>query len=51
MSPIDVDTQRARTQGNFQRNKQLADDFTKSGEAYDPGRRRRSLASDHGAEK
>jgi len=27
--PIDVDTQRARTQGNFQRNKQLADDFTK----------------------
>lgn len=27
--PIDVDTQRARTQGNFQRNKQLVDDFTK----------------------
>jgi hypothetical protein len=27
--PIDVDTQRARTQGNFQRNKQLSDDFTK----------------------
>jgi Carboxypeptidase regulatory-like domain len=27
--PIDVDTQRARTQGNFQRTKQLADDFTK----------------------
>lgn len=26
--PIDVDTQRARTQGNFQRNKQLVDDFT-----------------------
>ena len=27
--PIDVDTQRARTQGNFQRTKQLSDDFTK----------------------
>jgi len=27
--PIDVDTQRARTQGNFQRNKQLVDDFSK----------------------
>jgi hypothetical protein len=27
--PIDVDTQRARTQGNFQRNKQLVDDFTR----------------------
>jgi Carboxypeptidase regulatory-like domain len=27
--PIDVDTQRARTQGNFQRTKQLVDDFTK----------------------
>jgi Carboxypeptidase regulatory-like domain len=27
--PIDVDTQRARTQGNFQSNKQLVDDFTK----------------------
>lgn len=27
--PIDVDTQRARTQGNFQRTKQLADDFSK----------------------
>jgi hypothetical protein len=26
--PIDVDTQRARTQGNFQRNKQLVDNFT-----------------------
>jgi len=26
--PIDVDTQRARTQGNFQRNWQLADNFT-----------------------
>ena len=25
--PIDVDTQRARTQGNFQRNKQLVDNF------------------------
>lgn len=28
-TPIDVDTQRARTQGNFQRNKQLVDDFSK----------------------
>lgn len=28
-TPIDVDTQRARTQGNFQRNKELADDFSK----------------------
>jgi carboxypeptidase family protein len=28
--PIDVDTQRARTQGNFQRNKQLVDDFSKT---------------------
>jgi carboxypeptidase family protein len=27
--PIDVDTQRARTQGNFQRTKQLGDDFSK----------------------
>jgi hypothetical protein len=27
--PIDVDTQRARTQGNFQTGKQLVDDFTK----------------------
>ena len=27
--PIDVDTQRARTQGNFQRSKQLVDDFSK----------------------
>jgi len=27
--PIDVDTQRARTQGNFQRNKQLVDEFSK----------------------
>jgi hypothetical protein len=27
--PIDVDTQRARTQGNFQRTKELADDFSK----------------------
>ena len=27
--PIDVDTQRARTQGNFQRNKQLVDNFTR----------------------
>jgi hypothetical protein len=27
--PIDVDTQRARTQGNFQRNKQLVDTFTR----------------------
>ncbi|HKV61408.1 MAG TPA: carboxypeptidase-like regulatory domain-containing protein [Candidatus Acidoferrum sp.] len=27
--PIDVDTQRARTQGNFQRTKELADDFNK----------------------
>ena len=27
--PIDVDTQRARTQGNFQRTKQLIDDFSK----------------------
>jgi hypothetical protein len=27
--PIDVDTQRARTQGNFQKTKQLVDDFTK----------------------
>ena len=27
--PIDVDTQRARTQSNFQRNKQLVDDFNK----------------------
>ena len=27
--PIDVDTQRARTQGNFQSNKQLVDDFSK----------------------
>jgi hypothetical protein len=27
--PIDVDTQRARTQGNFQRTKQLSDDVTK----------------------
>jgi hypothetical protein len=27
--PIDVDTQRARTQGNFQRTKQLVDDFSK----------------------
>jgi hypothetical protein len=27
--PIDVDTQRARTQGNFQRTKQLVDDFAK----------------------
>jgi len=27
--PIDVDTQRARTQGNFQRTKQLVEDFTK----------------------
>lgn len=26
--PIDVDTQRARTQGNFQRNKQLVDNFS-----------------------
>jgi len=26
--PIDVDTQRARTQGNFQRNKQLVDNLT-----------------------
>jgi hypothetical protein len=26
--PVDVDTQRARTQGNFQRNKQLVDNFT-----------------------
>jgi Carboxypeptidase regulatory-like domain len=26
--PIDVDTQRARTQGNFQRNKQLVETFT-----------------------
>jgi hypothetical protein len=26
--PIDVDTQRARTQGNFQRTKQLVDNFT-----------------------
>jgi hypothetical protein len=26
--PIDVDTQRARTQANFQRNKQFVDDFT-----------------------
>jgi carboxypeptidase family protein len=28
-APIDVDTQRARTQANFQRNKQLVDDFSK----------------------
>lgn len=28
-TPIDVDTQRARTQGNFQRNKELEDDFSK----------------------
>ena len=28
-TPIDVDTQRARTQGNFQRNKELVDDFSK----------------------
>src|SRR5207245_10068277 len=27
--PIDVDTQRARTQGNFQRNTHLVDAFTK----------------------
>jgi hypothetical protein len=27
--PIDVDTQRARTQGNFQRNKELVDTFTR----------------------
>jgi hypothetical protein len=27
--PVDVDTQRARNQGNFQRVKQLVDDFTK----------------------
>jgi Carboxypeptidase regulatory-like domain len=27
--PIDVDTQRARTQGNFQRTKELGDDFSK----------------------
>ena len=27
--PIDVDTQRARTQGNFQRNKQLVDNFNR----------------------
>jgi len=27
--PIDVDTQRARTQGNFQRTKELVDDFSK----------------------
>lgn len=27
--PIDVDTQRARTQGNFQRNKQLVEEFTR----------------------
>jgi len=27
--PIDVDTQRARTQGNFQKTKQLIDDFSK----------------------